>query len=149
MISDAVRLPSQQPQTNLCASASDGPRGFRLGQEIRVHRAKGWQLAIGRVKVLVIYPPTKLFPESLRGSLDIADRPMKRFRYSRWEGLHVCQQILRGAYAVLEDRARKFLGQKELVSCDMSVEITRSGLLMSRLDREGVHFHTPFNRSQL
>jgi hypothetical protein len=123
--------------------ASSGNAGLRLRQEIGVHRSQGWALASRRVKVLVIYSPTELCPKTLRGPSNIANWPLKRFRDSRWKGLHVCQQILCSADAVLQDRAREFLGQKELVSGDMGVQITRSGLLMSRLDRQGVHFHTP------
>jgi hypothetical protein len=85
--------------------------------------------------VLVIYSAAEQFPKTLRSPSDIAQRPVKRFRDSRRKGLHVCQQILRGADTVFKDRVRELLGQKELVSDNMGVQITWGRLLMSRLDR--------------
>jgi hypothetical protein len=84
---------------------------------------------------LVIYPTAEQLPKTPRSPRDIAQRPVKRFRDSRRKGLHVCQQILRGAYTFFKDRLRELLRQKELVSGDMGVQITWDRLLMSRLDR--------------
>jgi hypothetical protein len=85
--------------------------------------------------VLVIYSTTEQLPKTPRSQSDIAQRPVKRFRDSRRKGLHVCQKILRGAYAVFKDRLREILRQKELVSGDVGVQITWDRLLMTRLDR--------------
>jgi hypothetical protein len=84
--------------------------------------------------VLVIYSTAEQFPKPPRGASDISQRPVKHLRDRRRKGLHVCQQILSGAHTVFQDRLRELLGQKELISDDIGVQITGGWLRMSRLD---------------
>jgi hypothetical protein len=134
---------SFQPCSDAFGAMISGKRSVLSGQIVGVHSAQGWALASRRVQELIIYSPAKYRPKTLRSPDNIAHRPVEDFRDTRWKGLHVCQQILRRADTVLEDRTRELLRQKELISGDMGVQIAGGGLLMSRLDRQGVHFHTP------